>query len=125
MDLKREKMSIDVDGIKDKTSEENLSPYRWIVLAIFMVVALLSQLLWLTFAPISSEMSKLFGVSAFDISLLSLVWPLVFVISAIPVGIFIDNKGFKTSVGVGAIILAIFACSGFFRQSLTTISPSY
>ncbi|MCK4348010.1 MAG: MFS transporter [Thermoplasmatales archaeon] len=102
-------MSIDVDGIKDKTFEENLSPYRWIVLAIFMVVALLSQLLWLTFAPISSEMSKLFGVSAFDISLLSLVWPLVFVISAIPVGIFIDKKGFKTSVGVGAIILAIFA----------------
>lgn len=84
------------------------------VLAVFMLVAMLSQLLWLTFAPISSEMSKLFGVSAFDISLLSLVWPLIFVISAIPAGIFIDKRGFKTSVGIGAILLAVFAVMRIF-----------
>jgi MFS family permease len=72
-------------------------------------VALISQLLWLTFAPISSEMENLYNVTAFDISLLSLVWPLIFVITAIPVGIFIDKKGFKMSVGIGAIFLAVFS----------------
>lgn len=79
-----------------------------------MIIALLSQMLWLTFAPISSGMQGLFGVSAFDINLLSLVWPLIFVISAIPVGIFIDKKGFKTSVGIGAVFLAVFSVMRIF-----------
>ncbi|MCK4348723.1 MAG: hypothetical protein KAW47_08910 [Thermoplasmatales archaeon] len=37
-----------------------------IVLSVFMVITLPSQMLWLTFVPISCEISKLFGVSAFD-----------------------------------------------------------
>jgi len=88
---------------------ESFTSYRWIVLAVFMFVALISQLLWLTFAPISSEFSDEFDVNAFDVSLLSMVWPLVFVITAIPVGIFIDKKGFKKSVLVGATFMAVFS----------------
>ncbi|MDD3493297.1 MAG: MFS transporter, partial [Candidatus Thermoplasmatota archaeon] len=70
----------------EQSHETAVAPYRWVVLTLFVIVALTSQLLWLTFAPISSEMTDLYGVSAFDISLLSLVWPLVFVFLAIPVG---------------------------------------
>jgi len=92
-----------------KNNVSKFSGYKWIVLSVFILVALISQLLWLTFAPISSEMEKLYGVTAFDISLLSLVWPLIFVITAIPVGIFIDKKGFKISVAVGAVFLAVFS----------------
>lgn len=93
----------------NKNNISDNSNYRWIVLIVFIFVALVSQLLWLTFAPISSEIEKLYGVNAFDISLLSLVWPLVFVITAIPVGVFIDKKGFKVSVSVGSIFLAVFS----------------
>ncbi len=92
-----------------KNNSIKYSGYRWIVLIVFIIIALISQLLWLTFAPISTEMEKLYGVTAFDISLLSLVWPLIFVITAIPVGIFIDKKGFKISVSVGAVFLAVFS----------------
>ena len=91
-----------------KNSDRN-SNYRWIVLTVFIIVALTSQLLWLTFAPISSEMEKIYNVTAFDISLLSLVWPLIFVITAIPVGIYIDKKGFKKSVVLGSLFLAVFS----------------
>ena len=97
------------ENIIEESSTRNVSSYRWVVLFVFIMIALLSQLLWLTFAPISSEVSKLFNVSAFDVSILSLVWPLIFVISSIPIGIFIDKKGFKISVGIGAIILAAFS----------------
>ena len=69
--------------------------YRWLILVVFMLAAMVSQLLWLTFAPISSEIRKIFSVSAFDVSLLSMVWPLTFVLLAIPAGIFIDRHGFK------------------------------
>lgn len=98
----------------DKMHNENAlsdteSSYRWVVLALFIMIALISQALWLTFAPISSEMSAIFNVSAFDISLLSAVWPFIFVICAIPVGIFIDTYGFKASIGIGALCLAGFA----------------
>lgn len=92
-----------------ENNEKKISSYRWIVLTAFIMVALISQLSWLTFAPISSEMENIYGVSAFDISLLSLVWPLIFVIIAVPVGIFIDKKGFKISVSLGAIFLAVFS----------------
>jgi predicted MFS family arabinose efflux permease len=95
--------------MNEKTPTPYSSSYRWIVLLFFMIVALLSQVLWLTFAPISSEIAELFHVTPFDISLLSLVWPIVFVITAIPVGIYIDKKGFKRSVSVGAVFIAVFS----------------
>ena len=103
-----------------ENKENEFSPYRWVVLAVFIIIAMLSQLLWLTFAPISSEVSKLFNVNAFDISLLSLVWPLIFVITSIPIGFFIDKKGFKMSVGIGAILLAVFSIIRIF-----SVYPNY
>jgi predicted MFS family arabinose efflux permease len=102
-------------------SKENdkdvVTSYRWVVLIVFIIIALMSQLLWLTFAPISSEIARLYEVSAFDISLLSMVWPLVFVITAIPVGIFIDKKGFKISVGIGSLCLAVFSIIRIFSTT--------
>jgi predicted MFS family arabinose efflux permease len=95
--------------MNEKTSPALNASYRWIVLFLFMFIALLSQLLWLTFAPISSEMTELFHVNTFDVSLLSLVWPIVFVILAIPVGIFIDKNGFNKSIRVGAAFIAVFS----------------
>jgi len=101
-----------------KQKKEPVSSYRWVVLTVFIVIALMSQLLWLTFAPLTSEISQLFKVSVFDISLLSMVWPLVFVITAIPVGVLIDKKGFKISVSVGAIFLAVFSIIRIFSITL-------
>ena len=103
--------------MNEKIPTMQSSSYRWIVLLLFMIVALLSQVLWLTFAPISSEMADLFHVTTFDISFLSLVWPIVFVITAIPVGIYIDKKGFKRSVGVGAVFIAVFSVIRIFSTA--------
>jgi predicted MFS family arabinose efflux permease len=74
-----------------------------------MFVALISQLLWLTFAPISSEIAALFHVTTNDVSLLSLVWPIIFVILAIPAGIYIDKKGFIPSIRLACAFIAIFS----------------
>ena len=95
--------------MNENNPQEHASSYRWVVLSTFILIALLSQLLWLTFAPISDQVAGLYHVTAFDVSLLSLVWPMVFVILAIPVGIFIDKKGFTVSIRVAAIFLAVFA----------------
>ena len=83
--------------------------YRWVVLLVFMFVALLSQLQWLTFAPISKEISPIYHVSEDDVIWLANVWPIVFVVLAIPVGIFIDKRGFVISVRIAAVFLAVFS----------------
>jgi len=107
----------------DTNNDKKIQSYRWVILTLFIMIALISQLLWLTFASISSEISDIYHVSAFDVSLLSLVWPLIFVIFAIPVGIFIDKNGFNTSVRIGAIFLALFAVMRVFSTSFGNNFP--
>jgi len=95
--------------MNETSSRDHASSYRWVVLLVFMFVALISQLLWLTFAPISSEIAELFHVTTNDVSLLSLVWPVIFVILAIPAGIYIDKKGFVASIRIAAVFIAVFS----------------
>jgi MFS family permease len=83
--------------------------YRWIVLFTYMLVAVVSQILWLNFAPITTIMTTIFNVTESDVGLLSMVWPLLFIPVSIPAGILIDEKGFKFGVSIGALIMAIFS----------------
>lgn len=92
------------------TQESRVYSYRWVVLVAYMFVAAISQLLWLNFATITTpQMESLFGVSTADIGLLSAVWPLLFIPLSIPTGMLVDTKGFKPTVTIGAIIMALFA----------------
>ncbi|HEY9839044.1 MAG: MFS transporter [Candidatus Sericytochromatia bacterium] len=93
------------------------SPYRWVVLAVFTVVAGLSQLLWLNFAPLLSMVQKQYGVSEFMASLLLLVFPLIYVFLSVPAGILIDKKGYRYSIGLGAVLMALFATLRIFDAS--------
>ncbi len=47
-------------------------PYRWVVLLAFMSIIVVNQLLWITFAPITSNAVQYYGVSELSIGLLSL-----------------------------------------------------
>lgn len=84
--------------------------YRWVVLFTYVIVAVISQILWLNFAPITTPiMTTIFKVTESEVGLLSMVWPLLFIPISIPAGILIDRKGFKLGVSVGALIMACFA----------------
>ncbi len=41
-----------------KNQENRLYPYRWVVLAVFMFVNLMVQLLWVSYAPITGPAAK-------------------------------------------------------------------
>jgi len=91
-------------------SESRLYPYRWVVLFAYMIVAAISQLLWLNFATITTPiMTSVFRITESDVGLLSMVWPLLFIPLSIPTGILVDKKGFKLTVTIGALIIAVFA----------------
>ena len=91
--------------------------YRWVVLAAFMLVGALTQLMWLNYAPITSETQKLMGapglpLSEFKIVLLATMFPLLYIPVSIPAGIIIDRKGYRYAVLIGAVLTAGF---GFLR----------
>ena len=60
--------------------------YRWIVLVAFMFIVAITQLLWITFAPITGDASKFYGVPDLSIGLLSMSFMIVYIVVSIPDG---------------------------------------
>ena len=79
---------------------------RWAVIASFVLVTSANQMLWLTFAPITTDAAKHYGVSQGSIGALSAVFPLLYVLLAIPAGFALD-RWFRASVSLGAGLTAV------------------
>ncbi len=86
------------------------SAYRWVVLGVFMLVAGLSQALWLNYAPLLTLVQSKYGVSEGMAGGLLLVFPLIYVLLSVPAGQLTDRRGYKFSVGLGAVLMAGFSC---------------
>jgi MFS family permease len=83
--------------------------YRWVVLAVYMYVAALTQLYWLNFAAIDTFVEEHFSITASTVMWFTLVFPLVYVFLSMPAGMLIDKKGFKYGVSIGALFTGVFA----------------
>ena len=83
--------------------------YRWVVLAVFMLVNLAIQVLWIAYAPITGPAAHFYGVGDLQIGLLSMTFMIVFVPVSLPVSWIIDTYGFRIAVGLGSVLMAIFA----------------
>jgi MFS family permease len=82
--------------------------YRWIVLAVFMLAAAANQLLWITFAPITSQAVAFYGASELGIGMLSMSFMIVYVLVSIPASWVIDTYGIRVGVGTGAALTGVF-----------------
>ena len=82
--------------------------YRWVVLLAFMLVVVVNQLLWITFAPITSSAAQYYGVSDLSIGLLSMSFMIVYIVISIPASWAIDTYGIRVAVGIGAALTGIF-----------------
>jgi MFS family permease len=93
----------------EATTEYKTYRYRWVVLAVYMLIAALTQLYWLNFAGITTFMEgPPFDWPGSSVMWLALVFPLVYVFVSIPAGMLIDKKGFKYGVGIGALFTGVF-----------------
>jgi hypothetical protein len=59
--------------------------YRWVVLAVFMLVNLAIQVLWIAYAPITGPAAHLYGVTDLQIGLLAMTFMIAFIPLSIPV----------------------------------------
>jgi len=81
--------------------------YRWVVLLSFMFIAGMTQLLWITFAPITGAAAQFYHTSDLVIGLLSMSFMAVCVVLVIPSAWLTDTYGFRTVVGIGAGLTAL------------------
>jgi predicted MFS family arabinose efflux permease len=82
-----------------------VSRVSWAVIAAYASVCAATQVLWLTFAPITTESSRYYGVSVSSIGWLAEIFPLLYVVLAVPAGWLLD-KWFRPSLGFGASLVA-------------------
>jgi predicted MFS family arabinose efflux permease len=74
-----------------------------------MLPAAMSQMLWLNFAPLLTEVQKKYSVNELASNSLVLVFPLVYVLISVPAGFLTDRKGYRYSILLGSIIMTVFA----------------
>jgi MFS family permease len=96
--------------------------YRWLVLLAFSLIALMTQVLWISFAPITSEAAKFYAKPDLMIGLLSMSFMIVYILVVLPSAWAIDTWGFKAAVGFGAVLSAVFALTrGIFASNFTIV----
>lgn len=100
---------------KDATYE--VYRYRWTILLLFMFVALMTQVNWITFAPIMNELAEDYDVSTDAILLLTVSYMIVYVIMNFPATWAIDKYGLKWGTGFGVILTGVFGMGRAFAGS--------
>jgi MFS family permease len=96
--------------------------YRWIVLLFYSLFHAVMQMLWITFAPITGDAAKFYGVSALEIGLLAMSFMIVYIFISVPASWAIDTYGIRKGVGIGAVLTGIFGFTrGYFGDNYTMV----
>lgn len=88
------------------TSAKRKSNGNWFAIGAYAALAAATQLLWLTFAPITTEAAAFYGVGEDAINLLSIIFPLLYVVFAIPSGLGLD-RWFRHSLLLGGSLTVV------------------
>ncbi len=78
---------------------------RWDIVAAYALLGAATQVLWLTFAPITTAAAEHYGVGEGAVGWLAEVFPLLYVVLAIPAGIALD-RWFVPALRTGAALTA-------------------
>jgi predicted MFS family arabinose efflux permease len=79
---------------------------NWLVIATYALVGAANQMLWLTFTPITTPAARHYGVSVNDVGWLSEIFPLLYVVLAVPAASLLD-RWFRPVLAVGAVLTAV------------------
>jgi MFS family permease len=82
----------------------------------------MTQVLWITFAPITGAAARFYQTSDLMIGLLSMSFMVVFILVFFPAAYAIDTWGFRKAVGLGAVLTAVFGLTrGLFASNFTIV----
>jgi predicted MFS family arabinose efflux permease len=78
---------------------------RWAILSGYALLAACTQLLWLAYAPITTQTHHLMGVSQGAVGDLAAIFPFMYVVVALPAGRWLDSR-FSRALSLGAVLTA-------------------
>jgi len=93
------------DAAEAAPRTETAGPGRWWLLAAFSLLVAGTQVLWLSFAPITTYVHETLGVSEGAVGDLAVINPLMYVLLAIPAGRWMDRR-FGAALTLGAALTA-------------------
>ncbi|MDJ0764477.1 MAG: MFS transporter [Myxococcota bacterium] len=109
------------------TREFEVYPYRWAILATYMLITAMVQVQWLTHAPVARA-AEVFYAGQFDpdsivnIDFLAVTYMLLFLIFSIPASYVIDTFGIRIGIGLGAALAGIAGISkGIFGSNFQIV----
>jgi predicted MFS family arabinose efflux permease len=82
--------------------------HGWRVIVAYSLLCAASQILWLTYAAITTESARHYGVSVGAIGWLAEIFPLLYVLLAIPAGVLLD-RWFRPVLAAGGALVALGA----------------
>ncbi len=97
------------------------SPRRWAVLAAYALLAATTQLLWLSFAAIDTDVARVMRVDVGTVGDLAVIFPGLYIVLALPTGRWLDLR-FGQALACGAVltgagaIFRVFAPEQFWWQ---------
>lgn len=110
-----------------KSDFQSSSPWRWVVLCAYMLITLVTQLQWLTHAPIARAAAVFYQGqfnpdSVFQIDFLAMSYMLLYLVFSIPASLSISRFGVsKTVVWSSAVIALASLAKGVFATSFTAV----
>jgi predicted MFS family arabinose efflux permease len=78
----------------------------WGVIVAYALVCAATQVLWLTYAAITTETARHYGVSVGAVGWLAEIFPLLYVVLAIPAGLLLD-RWFRPALSAGGALVAL------------------
>jgi MFS family permease len=103
------------------------SPYRWVILSVFMFITLAVEIQWLTHAAVVRPAEVFYKgqfnpASFFNVDFLALSYMLFFLIMSFPASYIIDTYGIRKALTLGALLVCVFSISkAFFAASFTGV----
>lgn len=86
-------------------------------------VLAMTNVFLLTFAPIAGMTEVFYNVSSLRVSMLSMSYMIVYILLALPASWLVDTKGFRLSMGIGAVVTAVFGLlRGVFAANFTIVT---
>lgn len=85
--------------------DDSLPPSRWLPIIAYALVSAANQMLWLTFTPVTTGAASYYGVSEGAVGWLAEIFPLLYVVLALPTGKLIDRY-LRLGLGAGAVLTA-------------------
>jgi predicted MFS family arabinose efflux permease len=86
--------------------EQTTKSSGWGVIVAYALVCAATQVLWLTYAAITTETAHRYGVSSGAVGWLAEIFPLLYVVLAIPAGLLLD-RWFRPSLAAGGALVAL------------------